>query len=652
MIEGLLEKIRAYNPNADVSVVEKAYEFAALIHRDHKRLSGDPYITHPLAVANFLADLEQDPKTIAAAFLHDTVEDGEVTSPQLAEKFGAEIAKLVEGVTKLSQFSFAGREERQAENFRKMFVAMGEDFRIIVIKLADRLHNMQTLQFLPPDRQKAMALETRDIFAPLAHRMGMWRLKWQLEDLAFLYLQPEKYEEIKNKVAERRGDREEFIRQFIESLKGLLDKGGIKAEVNGRAKHFYSIYSKMTDQELPFDELFDLTAVRVITENLKDCYNVLGLVHDAWKPLPGRFRDYVAMPKSNGYQSLHTTVIGGGGRPVEVQIRTREMHRSAEYGVAAHWRYKEGETDKVLDQKMAWFRQMLDWQSELKDAKDFMESLKTDLVVPEVFVFTPKGDVFAMPLNSTPIDFAYRIHTQVGHRCVGAKVNGRIASLDEPLHNGDIVEIVTGKKDNPKTGWLSFAKTAGARIRIKKWFKEQRVEEPASEALSKADASEEKSVKPMLVPRPKVSAKTSVTVAGLENILTRFSRCCYPIPGDEIVGFVSQGKGIAIHRQGCATLARLAPSAEKAVRVEWNPAIDQLFPVEVIIEAFDRVGVFKDILAQVSETGTNVSAAKVSTKRGSSAFLKVVVDVRNTEQLAVVTAAIRKVSDVYDVVRK
>jgi GTP diphosphokinase / guanosine-3',5'-bis(diphosphate) 3'-diphosphatase len=649
-LPALIAKVKAYNPNADTAVVEKAYEFAAFIHRDHKRLSGDPYITHPIAVANFLADLEQDPKTIAASLLHDVVEDGDVTKEQLAEKFGAEIAKLVEGVTKLSQFSFAGREERQAENFRKMFVAMGEDFRIIIIKLADRLHNMQTLQYLSPERQIATAIETRDIFAPLAHRMGMWRLKWQLEDLAFLYLQPGQYEEIKNKVAERRGDREAFIENFINALKALLDKTGLKAEVNGRAKHFFSIHQKMTDQNLEFDEIFDLTAVRVITETVKDCYNVLGIVHDAWKPVPGRFRDYIAMPKSNGYQSLHTTVIGPDGRPVEVQIRTREMHRVAEYGVAAHWRYKEGETDKILDQKMAWFRQMLDWQSELKDAKDFMENLKTDLVVPEVFVFTPKGDVFALPVNSTPIDFAYRIHTQVGHRCVGAKVNGRIASLDELLHNGDIVEIVTGKKDNPKTDWLSFAKTAGARIRIKKWFKEQRGAEEVVE--TPVAAKEEEAVKPMLVPRPKVSAKTSVTVSGLENILTRFSRCCYPIPGDEIVGFVSQGKGIAIHRRDCPTLALLAPAAEKAVRVEWNPSIDQLFPVEVEVEAFDRVGVFKDILTQVSETGTNVSAAKVSTKRGSSAFLKLVVDVRNLEQLSVVAAAIRKVSDVYDVVRK
>ncbi|MDD5594285.1 MAG: bifunctional (p)ppGpp synthetase/guanosine-3',5'-bis(diphosphate) 3'-pyrophosphohydrolase [Candidatus Margulisbacteria bacterium] len=649
-MKSLIEKINSYNPKADTAVVEKAYEFAAQVHRDHKRLSGDPYITHPLAVANILADLEQDSKTIAAALLHDVVEDGEVTTKQLAEKFGPEIAKMVEGVTKLSQFSFTGREERQAENFRKMFVAMGEDYRIIIIKLADRLHNMQTLQFLSPDKQIETAIETRDIFAPLAHRMGMWRLKWQLEDLAFLYLQPDRYEEIKQRVAESRGRREEFIENFIELLKSLLGKTSLKAEVNGRAKHFFSINQKMTDQNLEFGEIFDLTAVRVITESVKDCYNVLGIVHDAWKPIPGRFRDYIAMPKSNGYQSLHTTVIGPDGRPVEIQIRTREMHRIAEYGVAAHWRYKEGETDKVLDQKMAWFRQMLDWQSELKDAKDFMESLKIDLVVDEVFVFTPKGDVFALPLNATPIDFAYRVHTEVGHRCVGVKVNGRIVSLDSTLNNGDIVEVITGKKDNPKMDWLSFARTAGARIRIKKWFKEQRGEEKIEEGT--VAAREEASVKPLLVPRPKVSAKTAVIVAGLENVLTRFSRCCFPIPGDAIVGYVSQGKGIAVHRSDCPNLARLPMAAEKAVKVEWNPTIDQLFPVEIEVEAFDRVGVFKDILTQVSETGTNVSAAKVSTKRGSSAFLRLIVDIRNTDQLAAVTAAIRKVSDVYDVIRK
>ncbi|HVN67450.1 MAG TPA: bifunctional (p)ppGpp synthetase/guanosine-3',5'-bis(diphosphate) 3'-pyrophosphohydrolase, partial [Candidatus Sulfotelmatobacter sp.] len=525
MIEALLEKIKAYNPKADLSVVEKAYERAAQAHQTHKRLSGEPYITHPLAVAHILADLEQDPLTIAASFLHDVVEDAGITKEEIAKEFGPEVARLVEGVTKLSQLSFTSREEKQAENFRKMFVAMGEDFRIIIIKLADRLHNMQTLQYLSPAKQKEIAQETREIFAPLAHRMGMWRLKWQLEDLSFLYLEPDKYEFIKKKVAASRGSREAYITDFINSLKELIAKYNIKAEVNGRAKHFYSIHHKMTDQHLQFEEIFDLTAVRVITDSVKECYTILGLVHDAWKPIPGRFRDYIAMPKSNGYQSLHTTVFGPSGLPVEVQIRTREMHRAAEYGVAAHWRYKEGATDKLLDQKMAWLRQMLEWQSELKDAHDFMESLKFDLMAEEVFIFTPKGDVFGLPAGATPLDFAYRIHSEVGHRCVGAKANGRIVPLDQPLANGDIVEIITGKKDNPSRDWLNFVRTTGARVKIKKWFKEQGGEE--KHEAPPAVAKDEPQIRPQLAPRPRVKAKSAVKVAGLANVLVRFAKCCH-----------------------------------------------------------------------------------------------------------------------------
>jgi GTP pyrophosphokinase len=649
-MRALLEKIKSYNPKADLVVIEKAYDFAGSAHRDHKRLSGDPYITHPLAVAHILADLEQDPVTIAASLMHDVIEDAEVTRDEIVSIFGEEIAKLVEGVTKLSQLTFVSREERQAENFRKMFVAMGEDFRIIVIKLADRLHNMQTLSFIAPTRQKETSLETREIFAPLAHRMGMWRLKWQLEDLSFLYLEPKEYESIKQKVAESRRGREDFIQDFMGKVKELLSKYKIKAEVSGRAKHFYSIYRKMTDQKLEFEEIFDLTAVRIIPDTVKACYNVLGVVHDAWKPIPGRFRDYIAMPKSNGYQSLHTTVLGAGGRPVEIQIRTRDMHRVAEYGFAAHWRYKEGTTDKVLDQKMAWFRQMLDWQSELKDAHDFMESLKIDLVVDEVFAFTPKGEVFGLPVGSIPVDFAYRVHTEVGHRCAGAKVNGRIVPLDYALHNGDIVEIITGKKDSPSLDWLSFVKTTGARVKIKNWFKKQRggekVEAPA------VAAKEEKALKPLLVPKPRVKVKTAIKVSGLENVLVRLSKCCYPIPGEEILGFVTRGRGVAVHRSSCRNVVQQEVPAERRVKVEWNPQSRQLYPVQIEIEAFDRVGVFKDILAQVSETGTNVSAAKVSTKRGSSAVLRLVVDVENIQHLLRVEAAVREVSDVYNVLRK
>ncbi|KPJ68820.1 (p)ppGpp synthetase [candidate division WOR-1 bacterium DG_54_3] len=648
--EALLEKLRKYIPEKELAIVKRAFEFADKAHQGHKRLSGDPYITHPLAIAGILADLEQDLKTIAAALLHDVVEDAEVSREELSRAFGEEIARMVEGVTKLSQLTFISREVRQAENFRKMFVAMGEDFRIIIIKLADRLHNMQTLEYLPPAKQKDTALETREIFAPLAHRLGMWRLKWELEDLAFLYLESDKYKEIKNKVAESRDARESYIRDFIDQAARLLKKVGIEIEISGRPKHFYSIYRKMVDQNLEFDEIYDLTAVRIIVETVKECYAVLGMVHAAWKPIPGRFRDYIAMPKSNGYQSLHTTVIGPAGKPVELQIRTREMHRIAEYGIASHWRYKEGVTDRSLDQKMSWFRQMLEWQNELKDAKDFMESLKIDLFVDEVFVFTPKGDVFGLPIGATPVDFAYRVHTEVGHRTVGARVNGRIVPLDFKLRNGDIVEVLTGKKDNPSMDWLRFIKTAAARVKVRNWFKKERGVQKM-EAAQAVVAAEEPKIKQWLVPRPRVRAKSAVTVSGLENVLVRFSRCCRPIPGEEIIGFITRGRGIAIHRRDCANIVEQEIPKEKTVKVEWNPASEMLFPVDIEIEAFDRVGVLKDILAEIAETKTNVSAARVSTRRGSSAFLRLTVDVKNAEDLGRVISAIRSVSDVYDVHR-
>lgn len=648
--DALLKRIEGYDPEADLKLVKKAFEFARKAHQGHKRLSGDPYITHPLAIAGILADLEQDPQTIAAALLHDVVEDAEITRQQLSRQFGAEVTRLVEGVTKLSQLNFTSREVRQAENFRKMFVAMGEDFRIIIIKLADRLHNMRTLQYLPPPKQKETALETREIFAPLAHRLGMWRLKWELEDLSFSFLEADKYEDIRGRVAESRGDRETYIRDFIGQGRELLKKVGIKCEITGRPKHFFSIYRKMVDQNIEFDEIYDLTAVRVIVDTIKECYAALGLMHAAWKPIPGRFRDYIAMPKSNGYQSLHTTLIGPAGKPVEVQIRTKEMHRIAEYGIAAHWRYKEGETDRGLDQKMSWFRQMLEWQDELKDAKDFMDSLKIDLFMDEVFVFTPKGDVYDMPAGATPIDFAYRVHSEVGHRAVGAKINGRIVPLDHRLANGDIVEVLTGKKGNPSRDWLRFVKTAGARVKIRNWFKKQEGVRKV-EAAKAIVAQDEPRVKRLLVPRPRVRAKSAVTVAGLENVLVRFSKCCRPIPGEEIIGFISRGRGISVHRRGCPNVAGQEVPRERMVRVDWNPRSEMLFPVDIEIEAFDRVGVLKDILGQISEAKTNVCAAKVSTKRGSSAFLRLTVDIKDKEHLDRVIAAIRKVKDVYDVKR-
>ncbi|NQT30266.1 MAG: bifunctional (p)ppGpp synthetase/guanosine-3',5'-bis(diphosphate) 3'-pyrophosphohydrolase [Candidatus Saganbacteria bacterium] len=648
--DDLVKKIKVYNPKADFDIIAQAFLFAKEYHKEHKRLSGDPYITHPLAVALILADLEQDPLTISAALLHDVVEDSDVTREDILKIFGEEITRLVEGVTKLSQLTFVSREVRQAENFRKMFVAMGEDFRIIIIKLADRLHNMRTLKYLPPAKQKETALETGEIFAPLAHRLGMWRLKWELEDLSFLYLETDKYNEIRNKVVESRGDREAYIEGYIKQAKELLKRVGVKAEINGRPKHFYSIYHKMVDQNIEFDEIYDLTAVRIIVDTIKECYAVLGVVHAAWKPIPGRFRDYIAMPKSNGYQSLHTTLIGPEGKPVEVQIRTAQMHKIAEYGIAAHWRYKEGATDKSMDQKMSWFRQMLEWQDELKDAKDFMESLKIDLFIDEVFVFTPKGDVFGLPNGATPIDFAYHVHTEVGHRTVGAKVNGRIVPLEFCLRNGDIVEVLTAKKDHPSQDWLRFVKTAGARVKIRNWFKKQRGEKKA-EAAKAIVAQEEKMVKPLLVPRPRVRAKSAVTVSGLQNVLVRFSKCCGPIPGEEIIGFVSRGRGIAVHRRDCKNVVSSETPKERIVKVEWNPQSEMLFPVEIEVEAFDRMGVLKDILAQISEIKTNVSAAKGSAKRGSSAFLRLTVDVKDRNHLEQVIKAIQKLSDVYDVHR-
>ncbi|MCX5726212.1 MAG: bifunctional (p)ppGpp synthetase/guanosine-3',5'-bis(diphosphate) 3'-pyrophosphohydrolase [Candidatus Saganbacteria bacterium] len=711
----LLEKIKSFNPDTDLGILQKAFDFSKDVHKDHLRLSGDPYITHPLNVAGILADLEQDPSTIAAALLHDTIEDGGISKDELISQFGEEITRLVEGVTKLGQLTFISKEERQAENFRKMFLAMGEDIRIIIIKLADRLHNMQTIEFLPKEKQKETSLETKDIFAPLAHRLGMWRLMWELEDLSFAVLEPEKFKEIRERVAEARLEREAYVEAFMAELSGVISKVGITAEIRGRPKHFYSIYRKMVEQNVEFDEIYDLIAVRIIIETVKECYTILGLIHAAWRPIPGRFRDYIAMPKSNGYQSLHTTVVGTGGRPVEIQIRTNEMHRIAEYGIAAHWRYKEGTTDRSLDQKMGWLRRFLDWQGELKDAKDFIESLKIDLFVDEVFVFTPKGDVFPLPAASTPVDFAYRIHTEVGHRCTGARVNGKIVPLDNKLENGDIIEIITGKSDHPSLDWLNFVKTPAARAKVKSFFKRQKMDENVSRGRSaledeigklKLDPSKvfsEEALEALLkdlgfltadelyaaigygersayqaakrlrgifektegiksteeeefvLPPPRRARKKKgvhgIRVAGLANILVRFSKCCRPLPGEDIIGFVTKGRGVTVHRSDCPNITSLGLPSGRVVKVEWDLASEILYPVEIEVEAFDRVGVLKDILSEIAEIKTNVSAADVRTKRGTTAFIKLVVDVKDIDHLTEAITAVQKVSDVYDVYR-
>jgi GTP diphosphokinase / guanosine-3',5'-bis(diphosphate) 3'-diphosphatase len=716
----LIARIKEYNPKADTGLVERAFEFALHSHEGQKRLSGEPYITHPLAVAEILAELEQDQTTIAAALLHDIIEDVAIERKVIAEKFGDEIAYLVEGVTKLGKLVFENREERQAENFRKMLLAMGEDIRVIVIKLADRLHNMQTLKYISPKKQIETSIETKEIFAPLAHRLGIWRIKWELEDLSFRYLEPEKYEKVRAKVTERRAEREKKIEEFIAKIKDVLSKVEIKAEVYGRPKHFYSIYNKMVQQNLEYEDLYDLLAVRIMVENVKECYAVLGLVHASWKPIPGKFTDYIAMPKLNGYQSLHTTVIGEGGHTIEVQIRTHEMHRVAEYGVAAHWRYKEGSKSNVVDQKMAWLRSIIDWQKDASSAKDFMESLKIDLFTDEVFVFTPKGAVHALPVASTPVDFAYLIHTEIGHRCTGAKVNGKIVPLDSKLKNGDIVSIITGKTDDPSIDWLNFVKTSQAKTKIKAYFKKQKreqnlergcaalndelkkamldpkevlVEEVIKNLLKEVKAEtleevqveigygelsayviakkvraiwhkhhgvkpvEEDLVRPMLgqkksTVKPRKGKKLGVQVVGISNVLIHFSKCCRPIPGEEIVGFVTKGKGVTVHKSDCENVARSEKLKSKFVKVEWITDSEQLFPVEIEVEAFDRVGIIHDTLEKIAEIKTNVSAANVKTKKGSSAIIKLIVDVKDMNHLQQVMKQIRSVSDVYQVTRK
>lgn len=716
LIEKLLLKIKSYAPLANIELIKKAALFADKSHQGQKRLSGDPFITHPAQVAQILTELEQDTSTIAAALLHDTIEDGKSNPDELKKEFGPQITALVHGVTKLGQITFESKEERQAENFRKMFLAMGEDIRVIIIKLADRLHNMQTLKYLPLDRQKDISVETLEIFTPLAHRLGMWKLKWELEDLAFFYLERDKFDQIKNLVAQKREAREEFMKDFMAGVKEALEKVGINAAISGRTKHFYSIYNKLVKKNIDFDDVYDLIAIRVIVDSVKDCYAVLGIVHSHWKPIPGRFRDFIAMPKSNGYQSLHTTVVGPLGRPVEIQIRTKEMHRIAEYGIAAHWRYKEGATDKTFDSKLAWLRQTLEYQKDVDNAKDFLENIKFDLLMDEVYVYTPKGDVFAFPVGSTPLDFAYHIHSEIGNRYSGAKINGKIVSLDYHLKNGDIVEILTMPREAPSLDWLKIVKSAGARAKIKQWFKKQKKEENVvrgrktlEEELKKIEIPdfsrmtdpiiqgifknsniaassdlflaigrgeisapaaankirselERRKLIPSLVeekdlalfkPREikEVKMGHGIKVMGEDNILTRFSKCCYPLPGDEIVGVLTKGRGVSIHRADCKNAKVFKASKEKTVNVEWAKDSIEMYPVNIEVKAFDRVGVFKDILSQVTETNTNVDSAQVRTKKGSIAFIDLVVDVKNTENLSRIIDSIRKVSDVYDVYR-
>lgn len=714
-IERLCKKVARYGTPEDVQFVRRAYEFANKAHMGQHRCSGEDYIIHPIAVAEILADLEMDAVTVAAALLHDVVEDTPVTEEQLTAEFGTEVRDLVDGVTKLGRLKYLSREEQQAENLRKMFLAMAKDMRVILIKLADRLHNMRTLRHLPPEKQQRIAAETLEIFAPLAHRLGISKIKFELEDTALRYLNPQQYYRIVNLMAKKRQEREAYIQEVIETLKNKLQEIDIKAEVNGRAKHIYSIYRKMTTQNKQFNEIYDLLAVRVIVDSIKDCYAILGIVHTLWKPMPGRFKDYIAMPKPNMYQSLHTTVIGPRGEPLEIQIRTWEMHRTAEYGIAAHWLYKEGKEvrDMSLAQKMGWFREILEWQQDLKDAKEFMETLKIDLFADEVFVFTPKGAVISLPRGSVPIDFAYRIHTDIGNRTIGAKINGKIVPLDYKLQTGDIVEILTSKTSfGPSRDWLKIVKSPQAKTKIRAWFKKEKREEnilkgrellekeikknglDASDVLTEKNLSEvmtkfnftreddllaaigygavsihqvmtrllEKIKKDhpdqtRILPeiregqRQRRKGGLGVRVKGVDNLLIRFSRCCNPVPGDEIVGFVTRGRGVSVHRADCPNIKTGQEEEERFLEVEWESSPAIAYHVDIEVTGLDRQGLTIEVMNAIAETKTEISAVQARADKRKIATIHLQINIRNVDHLHTVVERIKRIKDIYTVRR-
>ncbi len=688
-------------------MVRKAYERAASAHSGQHRLSGEEYVNHPLEVAAILADLELDAETIAAALLHDTVEDTALTADEVEREFGPEVARLVDGVTKLGRIALRSDQQQQAENIRKMMVAMAEDLRVVLIKLADRLHNMRTLDPLPEVKRRKISRETLDIYAPLAHRLGIGQIKWELEDLAFRNLEPEAYEDVVKRINRKRNEREALVSDLREILGRELEKVGIAAEITGRPKHIFSVWQKMTRENKDFSEIYDLSAIRVQVDTVRDCYGVLGVVHSLWKPVPGRFKDYVAMPKSNGYQSLHTTVITHTGEPIEIQIRTHEMHRVAEFGVAAHWTYKEGGKDSSFDQKLSWLRSLLEWQNEVGDAESFLDTVKVDLFQDEVYVFTPKGEVLNLPIDSSPVDFAYRIHTEVGHRCIGAKVNGRMVPLDYELQNGEIVEILTSKGPHgPSRDWLNFVKSTSAKERIRKWFKSQRREENVAKgrdlldkelhrmhrvnladldgdkleqvatlhkfnsvddflaAIGYGDLSPHAVVMRMAlnldapggdlrtIPLiPNVQPIPRVLVRGEKGILTKVAPCCQPVPGDAIVGYTTRGRGVTVHRVDCINAVNAQDQA-RVVPVDWDSEATHLYPVAIKIEAWDRQGLLRDIATVVAENRVNMSALEVHVYDDKTAVVSTTVEIDSLAQLSRLMEKLESVKDVHTVARE
>ncbi|TAM77045.1 bifunctional (p)ppGpp synthetase/guanosine-3',5'-bis(diphosphate) 3'-pyrophosphohydrolase [bacterium] len=712
-VDALSTRIKTYDPTLDEGWLRRVYDFADGAHKGQLRASGEPYIAHPLAVAEVLGELEMDRATIAAALLHDVVEDTLVSNEEVSAAFGPEIAALVDGVTKLTRIPYQSKEDAQVENLRKMFMAMAKDIRVIIVKLADRLHNMRTLASLPPSKQQTIARETLEIYAPIAHRLGIWKIKWDLEDLALRYLDSAAYRDISERVAKKRTEREQTVSSVVDEFKERFAELGIRAEVTGRPKHFYSIYQKLKKGR-DFASIYDLTAVRVIVDTVKDCYGVLGVIHSMWKPIPGRFKDYIAMPKPNMYQSLHTTVVGPGGDPLEVQIRTWEMHRTSEYGIAAHWRYKEGTKPHEYEEKLSWLRSLLEWQNDMRDSRAFMENLKLDLFDSQVFVFSPKGDVFELPSGGSPLDFAYQVHTNVGHHCVGAKVNGKIVPLDYQFKNGDICEILVNKSSaGPSLDWLSIVHTSGAKHKIKAWFRKERKSENVilgQEALERemarqgvrpdagrgelmeriatrmnyasvtdlfaaigfGDASAASVVQrlreeakqenvidlstvqraaPKRVPR----TRSGIIVPGVEDVLVRLAKCCCPVPGDPIIGFVTIGKGVSVHRADCPNVGYMNGIPERFVDVAWTQRGESLHFVDVEIEAYDRPGLLQEVMGICAELKTNANSVTARVKRDKSAVISLTVGISNLQHLDALLrrfAALKEVRNVYRVTKR
>lgn len=715
-----MEYIHTYLTDDECNQVLKAFELADKAHEGQLRASGEPYIMHPLAVADILAHLQIDHITLMAALMHDVVEDTSYSKEDLEEMFGSEVAFLVDGVTKLNQFQYETKEDRQMENYRKMILAMAKDVRVVVIKLGDRLHNMRTLKHMRSDKQKRIAKETLEIFAPLAHRLGIFNVKWELEDLSFRYLEPEKYYDLVDQMKQKRQAREDIVNDTMSQLTKALGEAHIKADIKGRPKHFYSIYKKMKKDNRDLSQIYDLLAVRVIVDTIPDCYAVLGIAHSLWKPLPYRFKDYISMPKSNMYQSLHTTVIGTMGQPVEIQIRTWEMHRVSEYGVAAHWRYKEGNKngDKDFDQKVAWLRQVLEWQ-DTSNPTELVNALKLDVFSGEVFVFTPKGDVVKLPIGSVPLDFAYRVHTDVGHRCVGAKVNGKIVPLDYTLQNGDIVDIITSKTGRPSLDWLNIVGSSESKSKIRNWFKrENKAEniEKGLEALEKeakrlnyswkeliadnrlqqvtkqlkagteeemfaacgyggipvstvllrlielykkskeaeeSKRSTEQIIEKLKAQGPKTTKNgTGVLVKGEAGVMVRMAKCCNPVPGDDIIGYITRGRGVSVHRSDCCSLGHTPEDLERMIEVSWDGASSESFHVGIDIQAYDRNGLLMEVMAVLSElkiTITNINAKVQEDTKNVS--INVTVDIRDISQLDFVMTKLRRIREVYTVQR-